>query len=331
MEQHVKDKFSQKILKSLTKRYGIQDDGITLLDGFESFIYEFKRDGQEYILRIGHSSRRSFDLITGEVDWINYLVGGGVGAAKGVHSQEGELVEAIDDGHGGQFLATAFERANGDHPRGEMWNDRFFERYGVQIGRMHKLSKIYQPADPAWRRLEWDDPVNLNLAAWLPKSEGAALEKFNELLDYLNILTKSKDNYGLIHQDAHAGNLFIDDDYNITLFDFDDCCYGWYTYDIAMVLFYAVGFGEDMAERAEAFMRPFLKGYRRENQVEPYWLDQIPHFLKLREIDLYAVIHRDFDVDNLDDPWVERFMASRKEKICYDVPFIDLDFTTFAK
>lgn len=26
-------------------------------------------------------------------------------------------------------------------------------------------------------------------------------------------------------------------------------------------------------------------------------------FMKLREIDLYTVIHRSFDVNNLDDPW----------------------------
>ena len=32
---------------------------IRLLDGFESFMYEFERGEGEYILRIGHSLRRS--------------------------------------------------------------------------------------------------------------------------------------------------------------------------------------------------------------------------------------------------------------------------------
>ena len=47
----------------------------------------------------------------------------------------------------------------------------------------------------------------------------------------------------MIHQDAHLGNLFVDDNYTLTLFDFDDCVYGHFIYDIAMVLFYSAGWG----------------------------------------------------------------------------------------
>jgi hypothetical protein len=52
--------------------------------------------------------------------------------------------------------------------------------------------------------------------------------------------------------------------------------------------------------------------------------------LKLREIDLYAVIHRSFDVDNLDDPWVARYMHNRKQRIEDGVPTIDFDFESLA-
>ena len=52
--------------------------------------------------------------------------------------------------------------------------------------------------------------------------------------------------------------------------------------------------------------------------------------MKLREIDLYAVIHRSFDVDNIDHPWVAMFMENRKQRIEDGVPFIDFDFSTFS-
>ena len=78
------------------------------------------------------------------------------------------------------------------------------------------------------------------------------------------------------------------------------------------------------------FMTHFLRGYRRENQMDAVWLQEIPHFLKLREIDLYAVIHRSFDVNNLDDPWVVRYMDNRKHKIESDVPYIDFDFESLT-
>jgi Ser/Thr protein kinase RdoA (MazF antagonist) len=130
----------------------------------------------------------------------------------------------------------------------------------------------------------------------------------------------------LIHFDAHEGNLFVDAGGRITLFDFDDCHYNWYAYDIAIVLFYNVMWAEDPAGFTREFMRHFLYGYAQENTFNPAWLAQIPNFLKMREIDLYAVIHRSFDVEHLDDPWVARYMDGRKQRIQNDAPYIEMDF-----
>ena len=49
-----------------------------------------------------------------------------------------------------------------------------------------------------------------------------------------------------------------------------------------------------------------------------------------RCIELYAVVFRDFDVSNIDDWWIARFMKDRKYKIEHDVPFIDFDFASLA-
>jgi Ser/Thr protein kinase RdoA (MazF antagonist) len=263
-------------------------------------------------LRIGHSLRRSADLVRGEVDWINYLAEGGAGVARAVESKQGRLVETIDDGLGGHFLVTAFVKASGQTLSSDGWTEPFMERYGRLLGRMHALAKSYGPADPARRRPKWDDPIMLEVEKWLPDSDGAILEHYRELLATLDALPKGPESYGLIHQDAHAGNFFVDDAGRITLFDFDDCCYSWFAYDIALVLFYAVTNRADAADFAGRFLPPFLRGYSKENHIDAEWLPTIPHFLKLREIDLYAVIHRSFDVENLKDPWVAAFMENRR-------------------
>ena len=144
-------------------------------------------------------------------------------------------------------------------------------------------------------------------------------------------MPREADAYGLIHQDAHTGNLFVDDAGHITLFDFDDCVYGPFIYDIAMALFYIVPFDLSGASRMTGeFMPHFLRGYRRENRFEAAWLEQLPHWLKLREIDLYSAIFRSFDVNNLDDPWVIEYMDGRKQRIEGDVPFIVFDFESLA-
>jgi len=327
MEQAIRERFSEEILVEVRRRYGIGADEIVLLDGFESFMYAYRQNDADFILRLSHSIRRSTGLIQGEVDWINYLYEGGLGVARAVSSLNGEMVEVIDDGRGGQFLAVAFVKAQGRPPwEADRWNDEFFVRYGRLVGRMHTLSKEYQPSNPAWRRGEWDDLVNVDVLGWVPEEQEIVIEKGEAILDYLRALPKDEHSYGLIHQDAHAGNFFVNDHGHITLFDFDDCVYSWFVYDIAMVVFYAVTNHADPEGFVAEFWPHFWRGYCQENELDVVWLAEMQPFFKLREIDLYAIIHRSFDVENLTDGWVAQFMEGRRERIEQDVPYLDFRF-----
>jgi Ser/Thr protein kinase RdoA (MazF antagonist) len=326
MEKQIKEKFNDGILQGAAQAFGAALDEVKLLDGFESFIYEYPKQGKDYILRIGHSSRRSVDMIQGEIDWINYLSDNGVNAARAVPSENQNFVEAVDDGNGEYFLAASFVKAKGKLDKEHLWKPPLWEHYGQQIGRMHELSHNYTPPNPAWKRPEWDDPINLNVVSWIPKDQQIVLKKNNTLMEHLEALPKDAASYGLIHQDAHRSNFFVDDLGQMTLFDFDDCCYGWYAYDLAMVIFYN-GLDADPKEFQQNFLVHFMTGYRQETTITQEWLAEIPYFLKLREIDLYGVIHRSFDVDNLDDSWVQMYMDGRREKIEQEIPFLDIDFT----
>ncbi len=328
MDKGIKDRFGESILHQIMGAYSISDNQIQLLDGFESFISEFQRDAQSYILRIGHSLRRPANLIRGEVDWINYLHQGGAGVSRAILAENGELVVPVEDGSGDYFLATAFEKAAGGPPNKEVLGPGFYKDYGRLLGRMHALTKKYTPKDPVWKRPDWDEPIMLEVLEWLPESESLVEGKYIDLKNYLDRLPKSNDSYGLIHFDAHMGNMFVDQHGVITLFDFDDCNYSWFVNDIAIVLFYIALGKEDQAAFTKEFITYFLHGYREENQLDESWLQEIPAFLKLREIDLYAVIHRSFDVENIDHPWVAMYMENRKQRIEDEVPFIDFDFSS---
>ena len=330
MDPKIVNRYNDEILRVAMQRFGIRENQIELLDGFESFIYEFYRpqDG-EFILRIGHSGRRTPELIAGEVDWINYLARGGANVSRAILSNQGKLVEAIDDGHDEQFLATAFVKARGGPSWETEWTPEFIEHYGQVVGRIHRLTKDYAPPNPAWQRPEWDAPENLPIADWLPASETAALQKFQALMRHFETLPKDRESYGLIHQDAHGGNFYVNQG-EITLFDFDDCVYSWFIYDIAMVLFYAAMFKEDVSAYTASFMRDFLRGYAKENKLDPKWLLELPYFLKLREIDLFALIHFSFDLETEEDPWVTGYMDGRKERIDGDMPYIDFDWGSLS-
>ena len=326
MDREIRQRYQDSILQAVLPRYGILPGKIRPLDAFESFIFEFEREEDGYILRLSHSLRRSEALIAGEVDWINYLAAGGISVARAVRSLRGQLVEAIEDGQGGQFLATAFVKAKGRPPWEVGWTPERYEAYGRLLGGMHALAETYQPADPAWKRPEWDDPSMEFVERYLPESERAAKQKYRELCTHLDSLPKAPSCYGLIHQDAHEANLLMDAAGHLTLFDFDDCVYSWYANDIAISLFYIALEAEDQPAFTRGFMTDFLRGYRQVYRLEPRWLAEIPVFLKMRELELYAVIHRDFNVQAIDDEWCARYMDGRKARLEADVPTIDFDF-----
>jgi Ser/Thr protein kinase RdoA (MazF antagonist) len=325
MEQRIRDRYSDEIFHEAMRRYGIAVGDIKLLAGFESYMYEFVRGDESYILRIGHSLRRSEALIQAEVHWLNYLAAGGASVHRAVDSKQRRLVETISDGSGGHFLATAFSKAQGKPPREVGWTPKLYAEYGELLGRMHVLSREYDPPPEAARRPHWDEPTMLEVERFLPESDGRVAQRYRELLGHLEGLPRDRDVYGLIHQEAHSGNMFIDKSGRITLFDFDDCAYSWYANDIAIVLFYMIRGRELDTEFVGDFLENFLRGYKRESRLDPVWLAEMPHFLKLREIDLYAVIHRSFDVNHL-DPWCADFMANRKARLEDDVPYVEFDF-----
>ena len=349
MDQQIIARYNDTILHEAMRRYAIAPDNIHLLDSFESIVYEFECEGKGFILRIGHSFRKSEALIQGEVDWINHLARGGVAVARAIPSENGKLVEVIDDAHGGQFLVTAFMKAKGQQPWVAGWTSTRYENYGRLLGKMHALAVDYQPI-LAWRRPEWID-VSLNfIELYLPKTEVIARQTYEALLEHIHALPKDKTSYGLIHQDAHQNNFFMDADGTLTLFDFDDCAYSWFINDIAIVLFYIsmdaeeLGF-KDSASFTHEFMTHFLRGYRQAYTLSPVWLKEIPSFLKLRELELYAVVHRDFQIDGVEHwllesfkqipgfdvnsdghMWIANFMRNRKPRIEQGMPFIDYDF-----
>ena len=329
MDPQIAARFNECILQSAIQCYGIAAGHIRLLDGFESFIYEFDRPDGKFILRIGHSQRRTPEQIHGEVDWINYLAAGGAGVARAILSEAGNLVEPLPDGQGDQFLCTAFVKAPGGAVGREQINERLFRNYGRLLGRMHALAKSYAPGDPAWRRAEWDDPNNMTVEAWLPDGNARILEEYRLLKAHLIRLPRDAQGYGMIHQDAHPGNFFVDENYTITLFDFDDCVYGHFIYDIAMVLFYTSTGEKDPAEYTGRFMPVFLSGYREENRLAAYWLEELPNFLKLREIDLFAqIIFSDSETPR--HSWSARYMQGRRKRIESGEPFIRFDWGSLA-
>lgn len=332
MEKQIRDLFTPSILDEALEVMGGDPASVQKLDGFESFIYRFTRQDKPYILRITHNSHRSWQAITGELEWLNYLIKHGVRVAHPVPSSNGRFVEVIGqpDAEQSYWTTVAFEMAPGRPPVKSDWTPKLIESMGRLMGRMHFLTKDFEPSRPEFRRESWNREAT-SLVKGLPESESKVVSKYAELRAYLATLPQDRDSYGLVHSDFHGMNFFVDDG-EITLFDFDDSCYCWFIYDIAMSLFYVLPHncvaGEQL-ERGRQFLMSFMKAYQEENRLDARWILEIPHFLKLREIELYLAILHSQALESL-GPWAQSYMKDRRFKIENDVPYAPLDYKSLA-
>lgn len=325
MEPKIRESYNDAILHEAKRRFGIGQKDMQLLDGFESFLYEYSQGAERRILRISHSLHRDAAAIRGEVDWLSYLAGHGVSVAYALPSLSGEKVEVLGDGPE-YFCATSYIFAPGRPPCREDWENGLTVDLGHLLGRMNVLAKTYQPGDQRATRPHLIDDV-YGFERFLPPGEEVAAEKFRSVVESLRTLPVDRDSYGLVHQDAHGGNFFLENG-RITLFDFDDILYAWYAYDVAMAFFYLLPHdctGPENLAFARTTFAQLMEGYSRENVLGDRWLKEIPRFLKLREIDLYIAIHRSLDLNDL-DPWCASYMKNRREKILNDVPYVDMEF-----
>nr|WP_245630323.1 phosphotransferase [Amphibacillus sediminis] len=117
------------------------------------------------------------------------------------------------------------------------------------------------------------------------------VQKWEEFVGELNKLPKDKNGYGLIHNDLHQGNFYVHND-EIIVFDFGDCEYNWFIYDIAIVLYHAVQSIDENENKArekfaQLFIKAFLEGYLTENNLSSFWLAKLSFFLNYRGIYSY--------------------------------------------
>jgi len=255
-----------------------------LLDDVQNIIYKFRIKDEYHILRFSHSSERTNDDILSEIHWINYLRENRIPAAKPIKTLDGSFIKIIDIGDS-YFVASVFEYAKGDFISidGEIyWNPKFLEKWGSIVGRLHSLTKNYVPDSKIKKRHDWqkENPVE-GAKKCVPKQYSKVVDEIDYIYQQIIGLPKTKNTYGLIHNDLNPTNFFYSDG-EVTIFDFDDCCYNYFLHDIAGAIpFYSRKFYENNWQKyIKTFFKSFLKGYFTENTMDNAEFASLPLFLK---------------------------------------------------
>ena len=296
------NRYEGSILKFATERFEIEGEDIHAFDAYEgcaNLVYACKQMDRPVILRVSYSQDRSYQQILAELDFIQYLAQNGVRVAEPIPSIHGKLIEELQTGETSCYF-VCFTKGPGSRVPDNNYRYRqdapieeYFQNWGAMLGKMHALSKQYHfpglnPRRPDWFQLH---ARKLDIDSNIPNSLPLVKRRVSGLLDQLTALPKDFQGYGLIHGDFNDGNFTVDyTNGNITVFDFDDCCYFWFAYELAAA--WEGGIGRVMFENVDKrknfmdrYMGHVLTGYTKWNILPDEWLEKIPLFIRVIQVE----------------------------------------------
>ncbi|MBO4415314.1 MAG: phosphotransferase [Lachnospiraceae bacterium] len=286
----------EKILEKVKCLYEMKDYSFEPVQGHEggrNLIYICKgTSGDRRILRISATGDRNLNDYLAETEFVHYLAENGAPAADVISSVNGLLVEQIDDGEECIYISL-FEYAkgmllvdNGYRYRDGAPLEEYFFNTGKTLGAIHRLSKQYKPVH---RRPSYFDKYNMDyIDSLIPDSFAGLKNAISARIEEFRRLPSDESCFGLVHFDFSDGNYHIDmNTGDITVFDFDNCMYCWYMFDLANLWTHGEGwcrFEED-PEKRKAFMNHYfdtiLDGYRSETDISQEMVDRLPLFIDM--------------------------------------------------
>lgn len=320
------DSMQRKAIDNLARRFCPQYESLDVLAVGRGTVCEIRCGPASFILKARAGDAGLWRSVFAEAEWIAYLHHNGIRVPRLVRSESGQLVER-EDFDGVLLAGYCYDRVPIDCGDREYWYDSgFIQELGGTVGRMHTLAESYEPAEPE-NVPSWDS------AAWIRDPEEAihpsqtgVIGRIFELREQLYQLGKRRENYGLIHDDLHTGNVFKQGTDPVIL-DFDCSHRSWFIADISSALLFRTWIGRDrekpeVREMALHFLRNLLLGYLKEHKIEGTWREQLPLFLRLREINLFQSSYADVDIGRTQGDALLQYVY---RSIADDRPFLDID------
>ncbi|MGG0187170.1 phosphotransferase enzyme family protein [Bacillus rhizoplanae] len=296
MELAVEQVFTKEILQEGAKRFGVTVMEEPLGD-FENYIFRAEGKGSTpYVLRLTHSSHRTYKQIEAELDFLAYLGENGAKVAAPHRSLNDIFVESLQATDGTFFYVSLFDYAKGERAKDndpDIWNDTLFYAWGKAIGQLHRLTMHYPKTE---NRVTWmDDEITI---IDMLKEDHELQQIAYEIIEEIKNLPSTNCTFGLIHGDIHHGNFHYKNE-ELTIFDFDDATYNYFVHDLAMVLYYSVLQKDWPEEKKTIFARHQLQvlreGYETEHQLDDSSYSALPLFMRLRDVALYGTIMKKFN------------------------------------
>ncbi len=239
--------------------------------------YLIKDLSSQYIFKVYRHTWRSLVDVESEIELLQYLKSNGVSVSFPIADKQDNAIQTICAPEGERYAAL-FSYAEGRSLMADMTMEQS-RITGREFAKIHMLTVN--------RQLK-NQRSQLGLTALLDSSsfmiEPFIDDKNNDLTNLREVIMRLKEkfasvalnelDYGICHGDFHPANYHISDRNDITIYDFDSCCVGYFAYDIATFYYWIVR----TYKNAKKIMGSFLKGYQEIRKLSELEIALMPYF-----------------------------------------------------
>lgn len=249
---------------------------------FSTQNYAFTFRESPYMVRVSIGSSKSREEALSEVMWVDDLKLFGESICEPSPSKNDHLIEEFEiDGE--TYRTAMFRTAKGKTKDVQDADPMYFIAVGDLLGRIHAASEDVNRKGLHYQRPDWDKKREEKLEKAQKSLKPEIMNKVMATMKEIQKIPRTADCYGMIHGDFHSHNFFVDGN-NVWVFDFDDCCYGYFMYDIAAAcsawLTHAYSPKKTRREALYEDILPYFKiGYELHKKLpEEYW-DKLELFI----------------------------------------------------
>lgn len=269
-----------------------------------SDVYLVETQTTQYILRISHAHWRSRIDIDFELELLDFLHQNHIPVAYPLRTKTRQLAIAIDALEG-QRYAALFIYAPGNVAVGDLNLTQSFS-LGETVAKLHQTAQHFTPrADRQPLTLNYLLHDSFQAIAPFLRQRLTDLTYFTEIVEQLHLQLQDfpiePPLWGICWGDPHSGNVHFTPDQQLTLFDFDQCGYGWRIFEIAKFLQVALHSGLSAKVR-----EAFISGYQTVTPLIEYELSSLQAFTQVAHIWAWAICLNNtklYDYSRLDNSY----------------------------
>ncbi len=252
-----------------------------------SDVYLIDMPAAQYVLRISHTHWRSKPEIDFELGLLVFLREHHIPVASPLITKTGDLCIEIEAPEGKRYAAL-FDYAPGQIAQGDL-DPQQGHTLGETVAKIHQVATEFQP--PAQRQsLTLDYLLDDSFEVISPffRDRTVDLTYLGEVIAQIKVqledIPQERPYWSICWGDPHSGNVHFTEDNQATLFDFDQCGYGWRAFEIAKFLQTSLRTGMHKQARDA-----FLEGYQTVQKITSKELNSLQAFTQAAHIWMWAI------------------------------------------